>query len=229
MSSTIDKFFNTDFEENLKLFSIGYSLIIIAMLVSYGIYAWYQTTSAVLFLALLLFMLLVYGLELSAPKKRKFLGAFFLGKLPNFLIAIALGATIGWILGISPFAFVATPTSLSSLSTPESVPLSIVPSLNFVYIVFLAPIVEATFFRGWLFPQLTVIFRQFLPYPQFIALTAVSLAFATFHVFVYNGEISLLIGAFTFSVIAGLASVLLKSLGFELAAHFVINFLTGAY
>ncbi len=229
MNSTIDRFFNTDFEEDFRLFALGYSVLIIAFLLSLWLFVSYQALPAIAFAFMLLTLLVIYGFELNLQKKSKLVSAFFLGKLPGFLISIAAGTIIGWLLGALPFSILGTPLAFSTSGASPNVPLSAVPSVNFVYIVLLAPIAETVFFRGWLYPQFTNVFRLLsLPMPAIIALFFVSAVFAIFHYVVYVGDFGLMLGAFVFSMIAGLASVLLKSLGFEFASHGIINFLQEA-
>ena len=110
---------------------------------------------------------------------------------------------------------------------------SIIPLINqsiaadnvfgFVYVVLLAPFVEALFFRGLLIPELALILRKFAGFDSVVSgllgVLGSAAMFAWYHWYVFGGNSTNLTFTFIFGIIAGLGVYATRSIAFEFGFH----------
>lgn len=202
----------TNYPEDPQLFKWGLFALIALLVAVFGIFVQFPNEHAAnVFAFMLAITVIILGFEFSGNKIVK---AQFLGKKSNFFIAIILGSIAGFIFASSPQFIIGTPTRLAVT------PFALANTLNFFYVVVVASIVETTFFRGVLFPFVSNLLDNTL-----LSAILVNLAFGAYHFIAYGGNPALMLGAFAFGLIGTIGNSVLKSLGFELSAHLVNNFL----
>ena len=99
------------------------------------------------------------------------------------------------------------------------------PFYFLMFAVFLSPINEEIFFRGFLIPRLATLFGEFLPRWSSVALGIFfsALIFAVLHAGYMS--ISEFAAAFVFGIAAGYVFMRYKSLYATILAHFAVNLL----
>jgi len=214
------KTFFSEWKDNRELYPI-FSLLTIFFII--GLF-WIVTNikqfeyQANLFLAMMLFGLIVAGFDYFNEKNNLF-GFLFIGKnLKDMAIAIIFGAFLAILLSINSFAVISTPLSSVTVSATVGV---------FLLSVLIAPYTEEYFFRMSLYPTIVASLQPKFGYfgAGVIAILIVSSAFALFHFAVFSAGISLMISAFIFSVLAIVGNRLFESSYFGFTLHIVNNFL----
>ena len=212
--------FKTDNRLDALNVTIGFFLGVI-LLGIFNIFPDQRDNATVFFI-----MLIVWGFTLLLTKSGKTgaLNQDILGIGKNgkaFLVATIIGAVIGYFLTVQANVII------------NPIFMSVIPInalFGFLYVVIVAPVVEANFFRGLLMPTLA----HFLMMAKIginetlagvIAVVISAAMFAWFHSAVFGGNPTNLLAAFVFGIIAGLGVYGFKSIGFEYGLHGVNNLL----
>lgn len=105
-------------------------------------------------------------------------------------------------------------------------PLNVSQSAQFFFVVIASPVVEGIFFRGVLDPTLRKTLAALrLPMPAILGMLLANVLFSYYHVAVYGLSVEMQFTALAFGIAMSIGVALTRSLGFEMGAHFLNNFI----
>ena len=211
-------FFNEP-REDKEMINFSSILVLVVLLLSLFLYVQFSNlgnTQASLVTGTFMIMIIIYfvlhyvdTMQDRYKWKSSLVGIIGFGTKKNAFYGLVLGLVIGGALAISSalpmgnqlFSSLALNVSLSS----------------FMFIVVLAPIIEESFFRGFLMPTFSKILNPL------VAIVFVSGAFALMHLVAYGLDFSTLWIPFVFSVLMILVAYSTKSLLPCVVIHFLVN------